>query len=368
MINLIINLLKPLFFWIKKYILRLYRLKFDPTFADTFQGENNLSLFQNLIDDRLKYASGRDVEIKMVTDFIKSDKSGILLIEGLSGFGKTTLIAKVKEFCEKEKLKFSWHFFSQLHTEFKKSSSYFFDNNIAEQIAYLNNDDIKEIKNKSSYIIHYFTQPVKNLIILIDGLDEEETSFLKTRLPLQFNNGLKIIVSSRTLNDDSIINNAGIFRDKVYDSLILEAFTKKDINQLLKKLNLSVLLSEKVYEISKGDPFYIRFLLQDISEKKLSIDELEEYPPSIDDYFEEQFQKLSINFDITLTSKIASQIILSPIPIPKSELIEIIDNLNNLNFNKNFSPIKRFFLSTNEGYIVCHIRFKEFFKKKINGT
>ena len=367
LIKILQKIIEYLFPWLKKLVVKIFRQKLSPKFHDDFSGKNDLSIFNNLIEDRLKYASGRKKEMQSLLDFIDSEKSGIVLIEGYSGYGKTTFLSQLKKNMEDDKKPLIWHYFSKQYYSDSTADQIRFDNNISEQLIYLLNKKSNDIKNTASFVISSLKKsPIKNLVILIDAIDETDPSFLQTRLPSQLLNGLKIIITCRTTNDDSIIKMAKIQRGNLALGLTLQPLDIEDIKELMLKMDIPTIHAKEIIEISKGDPFYVRFLLQDLSSGIIKIENLKSYPLSLDEYFEEQFRQLSMSMNVERASKIATQIVMSEIPVPKKELISMINGLNGWNFENTFNPIRRFFLNTEKGYIVCHNRFKDFFMKKLN--
>jgi len=335
--------------------------------SERYYGSSDLVIFEDYLTDLLHFAGGRENELTQVQSWLANRDSGVVLIEGLSGYGKTTFIAQLKQRLKFANRQFVWHIFSRTLYDDSNQDQTRFDSNLAEQFALLLGEDVRKIENKSNFVTSILRDPPKNLILLIDALDETDARFLTYKLPKKLKNGLKIIVTARKIGNDLNINAAGLYRHNMSFVIEMKALTVNEIVGLLNKLNMPSENAEEIVRISKGDPFYVRFLLEDILNGNLSMQVLDAYPPSLDGYLEQQFSQLAEGAKLEIQAKLVSQIVLSPIPIPKEELVATISGLELINFDAHFKEVRRFFILTERGYVVCHNRFKDFFLRKMRG-
>ena len=122
------------------------------------------------------YSVRRTKQLENAFDLLKGDNECRILIEGLSGYGKTTYLGQLKEYLTINNYRVLWHVFSRAFYKNIDDDINRFDINISEQIACLKEHDIQEIANKTNYIVDNLANPPKNLVLLIDAIDETDQS------------------------------------------------------------------------------------------------------------------------------------------------------------------------------------------------
>ena len=364
--------------------------------------------FSELIQSHLEYFGGRAKEMSEIDSFLQDKKGGYFYLEGLSGYGKTALISNLININPH----FLFHFFTQRYSNsslFNSISEIDFLKNMIEQLSLFYKLPKQEISDRElrPYFINLVSCPPtkKNLVILLDGVDEidQNNNFLKGLLPKKIPNEVKIIISARSAGKDEnieidfFLKNCGLNREDLSGFLELEGLDEKGILFILeklesihgeKKIKANFDLAKKIEHVSKGDPFYIRFLLEDLVMKKIDIDNIIGQLNGVEDYLDSQFEMLSksLHQEYRVHREAIIHIILeSPGPIPKKTLSALVNkyirNINMLdkevdyhdfenmswsNFRLIIAPIRRFLFYADGSYTFCHNRFKEYFFKKIN--
>lgn len=331
-----------------------------------YRGRNDLSAYRSLFEELLQVSVGREEQLQLALDHLSQQEPCRLLVEAPSGYGKTTFFAMLKAALEAKKVQLVWHPFSRSIYPDPSGDAERFDTNIAEQLAWYLGDDISQLANRRNYVINHLAQPHREVVLLLDALDETDTRWLRSRLPHSQPDGLKMLVTARTLGTDSLLDEAGLYRSSFDRVLELPPLTQTEIACLMARMSLPVAESCKVLEVTQGDPFFVRYLLQDLRDGKAQ-DVLAGRPPSLEQYLEAQFDQLT-GHATELQAMLLTQIVLSPGPVPRHDLIRMIPKLTPLNFRPLFRPLRRFFLETDRGYVVCHSRFKEFFREQLKAS
>jgi predicted ATPase len=338
--------------------------------TSTYDGSNELALLANYLEGLLVLACDRQRELQRVLALVAEGAGGIVLVEGRSGYGKTTFIAQLRKRLEQQEQRHIWHLFSRSIHPDSAADPLRFDANVAEQLAWFLGRDLGKISNLRNFIAGNLMDLQDPLTLLIDALDETDPSFLKAVLPAEVKPGLLILVTSRILGDDRALRLAGISRRRLTDSIELGPLSEEDLMPFLAERHLPSELTRDLLQITKGDPFYVRFVLEDLVNSGAEVWRARRAvePAGLEEYLDSQFAQLS---EIVATSpqlaQIATQIVNSPIPVPRSELINMIDGLTTLNFERHFQPIHRFFIATDQGFIVCHDRFQRYFLDRMAG-
>lgn len=355
--------------------------------------------FAALIQHHIKTFGGRNKEYAQVTAFLQQESQGYLLIEGLSGYGKTSFLANLIH----TNSHFIYHFFSQSYNTrglFTSLSETEFLRNVLEQFP---GDDrtavhqLREEELRPRFIQLLTTSREDKLFLVLDAIDEIEApiNFLKGLLPPELPSGVYVILSSRTaaigetIESDYFLTKAGLLRQAIHTNISLRGLTADNIRLVIDSINdkhperdIQVTANdlEHIVRVTEGDPFYVRFLLEDLQEGRLHTSALSVMPKGVEHYLDNQFKLFSSsmkgeNYNIHRELIIAN-IIDSRHPIPISTLTNLVNayldkkgndtpRMSGVNRYEIIAPIRRFLLYLDDSYTFCHKRFREYFLHKM---
>ena len=349
------------------------------TFLDSTINSENLTWrfnFDHLIETHTYLFTGRDKEIQQLLDFIKNNQNGYIFIQAYSGYGKTSLLAKLVQ----DNQKFAYHFINQIYRSqsFDSTECEVVLSNLCEQIELFQGKKINFGAQKSPRrcfhnLIRY--APIEEkLVLVIDAVDEIEKhpNYLKGLLPVNLPNNIFIIISSRKLGDRNYLSEIGLNINNIGLLIDLPGLDQVAISQLLGQLGgKATLLAgsdifiEQLYQVSDGDPFYIRFLVEDVAQGLITLDNIDSIPSNLHEYLDIQFSLLDKNAYLPQHRDIIGLILKAYQPLSRKDIISMVQGIDNLNFDNILRDIHRFLLVRDNQYSFCHNRFKEYFLSKV---
>lgn len=333
------------------------------------------SCFDHLIDTHTQLFAGRDLDIRKIRNFIGEKSGGYIFIESLPGYGKTSLCAKLVQ----DNPNFAYHFISQAYktygSEFNPTDMDFLLQNLCEQLA----PEEYEVGNVSRPLIklkQLITTKIydKPRVILIDAIDEidQHQNYLKGIFPKQLPKGVFVILTAREMGDHTYLPEIGLALNDIALHIKLSEFNELEIAQLLRaardiptNLARSNEFIRQLKRVSNGDPFYLRFLVEDIACGKITPHNIESMPSGLKTYLDSQFLILSRSTHSQQQEDILGYIIEAKGPLSRRDLINIVDGLNWINFDDIIKDIHRFLLVNDDTYTFCHRRFKEYFSSRM---
>lgn len=363
-----------------------------------------------IIQDRTKIFGGRSEEMSQIESFIRSDEPGYLVIEGKSGMGKTSLLANIVD-------KFpvvAYHFFSiaassQVSDLTKASPTI---HSIGQQMEFIKNGwvDTKQQYRRETLLkllqegFPYYTHPV----LILDGLDEaEDVEFLRGFFPKQLKDRLKVIFSYRSLaeqgvSQDHYLLKLGLSRRDIRSFIILDRFSRERIAELfdqlagegkagfedhdaltlVKRIADDEKLLHQITEKSEGDPFYLRFLVEDIRSGDRTENNILEIPNGLKEYLKQELENLYKKADGEESINMIGIISTHDEAWPEEDLIETLktdyghSDLTRTRFrNEIILSIRRYLYQVSLGkdrhdeaklaYTIIHPRLKEYFAEML---
>jgi len=129
-----------------------------------------------------------------------------------------------------------------------------------------------------------------------------------------------------------------------------------------------------LYQVSKGDPFYLNYLIDDINQGLFTVNKITEQPKSLNAYLNDWFKQLykSLSQDVNVESSIKKIIGILTIalgPITRDDILGIYPEIE-WDFEDSISKIDRWIYCdiSNDNvqyYSLCHPRFREYMISKI---
>jgi hypothetical protein len=331
------------------------------------------NFFQHLIESHTQLFAGRQKENARILNFVDSRRTGYVFVEALSGYGKTSLLAHLVQ----THPEFHYHFISQ---NYKRSSSGFDPTrrsdllrSLCEQLkpGYLATGGLHSMEME--FIRLLSTPPQKPTVIVLDAIDEVDRhpNYMLGLLPLRLAEGIVIILSARSQGDRCYLQEVGLSLDQVGLHVRLPGLGKVAITDLVKLAGgpAAALADDPAFIatlrfISRGDPFYLRFLVEDVASGVLTPRNIHLTPTGLTPYLDMQLAQLDRAAYRAQQRDILGLILQAGQPLGREDLIAMVDDLDWLNFDNVLRDIHRFLLVHDDQYTFCHDRFREYFSTR----
>ncbi|SFG97905.1 ATP-binding protein [Streptomyces mirabilis] len=327
--------------------------------------------FQHLIATHTPLFAGRDEESRRILDFIAARGSGYVFVEALSGFGKTSLLANLvdrhRDFC--------YHFISQTYRRtgagFDSTRATDVLDSLCEQLAPGRVRGI-ELRGLEEEFISLMNKPYrKQTVVVLDGIDElGRDEKLVGLLPRRLPPGLVVVLSARAKGTGNYLNDVGLSTADIDLHLNLPGLDATALAALLTiaggaaaSLARDQDFVASLHAMSKGDPFYLRFLVEDMARGALTADDVTKVPSGLEEYLDAQFEALKRSGHRPEHVQILS-FLLAADALSRRDLIALVDGLNAFNFDEIIGEIHRFLLLHEGRYTFCHDRFRQYFRVK----
>lgn len=327
--------------------------------------------FRPLILSHTDLFAGRDVQTAMILDYVKDRRTGYIFVEALSGYGKTSLLANLVD----QNPGFCYHFVSQVYkrpgTGFDPTSRSDIIMNLWEQLnpGRLWADDSRRLEMEFQRLVsEQFRNPT---VIVLDAVDELEPVIeMRGILPPTLPQGTVIILSARTQGDRSPLRDVWPFEVKVGLHIQLPGLDESAIAELLRQVGghaqqvaHDAAFAARLQKVSRGDPFYLRFLVEDVASGLLSRENVDQTPSGLEPYLDLQLEMLERSAHRPQHVEILG-FLLEAGMLSRDDLLHMVGGLNWLNFDIVMREIHRFLLVHDDQYTFCHDRFREYFRAK----
>jgi hypothetical protein len=330
--------------------------------------------FDHLIESHTRLFAGRDWEIRRILDFVEGG-SGYVFLEGLSGYGKTSLLAELV----RSHPHFAYHFISQGY----KSSGTDFDPtqlepllaNLCEQLEPGSPPagDLRALRVRFQRLL--LATPARGpTVLVLDGVDEVDRhpNYLLGLLPRRLPPGVVVILSARTQGDRCYLSEVGLDPADVGLSLRLSGLDEAAVGQLLERAGGRALAAARepafvagLHAVSGGDPFYLRFLVEDVAGGTLTARNVHRTPSGLSGYLDRQLSHLNRSAYRPQHRDVLGLILAARGALSRADLIRLVPGLDGLNFDDVIRDIHRFLLVHQDQYTFCHSRFKDYFAGKV---
>ncbi|HEU5383575.1 MAG TPA: TIR domain-containing protein [Ktedonobacteraceae bacterium] len=334
------------------------------------------SFFDHLIVTHTQLFAGRAEIIDKIDKYIGENLNGYIFIEGLSGYGKTSLLAKIVQ----NHPEFAYHFISQAYSTsgsaFHPTDLEWLAQNLCEQIVEGISEGFNGLRTPTAQFHQLLRTPSPNKakVIIIDGVDEidRHPNYLYGLLPTQLPPGVFLLFSARTLGGKNYLREIGLTSENIQLHIDLPGLDASAIHQLLSKAggqasqySTNESFIQQLSSVSEGDPFYLRFLIEDVARGKVRPDNQHSIPSGLEAYLDKQFELLARSAYLPQQRMLLGLVIEAHGPLARDELITMIPGLDGINFETVLRDIHRFLLEYNNMFTLCHRRFKEYFYQKI---
>jgi hypothetical protein len=245
--------------------------------------------FAGLIADRTRLFAGREPAIERIDAFLQQPRAGCLLITAPPGFGKTALMASL---IQSNPNAFVYHFFAPSHHPDSLMQG-FFARNLVEQMSewYGSVDppppesNLSELRALYSEYLH--RPSARRRVIILDALDEVTAWDLAPYLSHPLDNGLKLVLTVRDVQQDYF----GLYRlpRSQTERFSLDGLSHADVQSVLDQAGgvaarvaadphlVDLLMQAVAYPGAShlgADPFYVRIMAEDLATRPLDPSEL----------------------------------------------------------------------------------------------
>ena len=252
--------------------------------------------FQDRVFERHGLFGGRENELERLNRFLQEKPNGYYFITGPSGSGKTSLVANWIQFLESKGQPVVYHFISRAD-DLADERSTFLD--LCEQLAAYQGfkgdllEEPKKLRALFPKLLGFPSGRDEKLVVVLDGLDEAtDWKPISAMFPSHLAAGVYFVFSAREIAGQDWLAELELSTDEG-ELLRLENLDLEGIDSLVRSAgekatwacspeNLSL-----IWDHSKGDPFYLQYLVKDIQNETIRDKAgLENIPDGVDKYLE----------------------------------------------------------------------------------
>jgi hypothetical protein len=340
--------------------------------------------------ERHRLFAGRSKEMEDICDFLHKQQQGYIFVTGLSGYGKTALLANL---ISQARERYVWYFLNQLDNTHRRKG---FLRQMCEQLlAYYQvpvqrEADLPEEEDRlealySKLLRMPLVQTGQLLILVIDGVDEAEDNFINDLyIPSNLPDGKFIIFSARQVEQEEsdlkqdYPTKLGLPEDKLL-SIELKALDRAGIETLLREAGGNAITwaddsmkLDQVERVSEGDPFYIRYLIEDIAKRRITLEQIEQMPKGVDNYLDGWWSQVVKAMGNKNLQNLMGILMVAVGPFPCDDLFHLYPKME-WTFDKLLKRVRRFVftskvVSREKGeqvtYTLCHWRFRDYIAQK----
>ena len=326
------------------------------------------SRFDELLQDHALFG-GRADAVAAIQQFIADPHGGYLFITGLSGYGKTALLAQwVRRYGA------VYHFINQVYGTDDED---FFLRNLCQQLVACHKlggrlpIPTTELQDLYPSLLRLPPPNGQTVVLVIDGLDEagwewaRRSNYFPSHLPY----GVKVIFSAREVADRDWPSDLHLPCERV-QQLELGAMKAEDVRSLLRVAGGTVAhLADndawihEAQRVSNGDPFYLRLLVEDVRDGHIQPEAIEAQPVGLDEYLKSWWNQID-------TEALADEVydLLATLAAARGRLqwrdLRIMFPRLGLKLSGVLKKVNRFVIGNErEGYALCHPRFTEYVRQ-----
>ena len=320
---------------------------------------------------------GRDTEMKRLAAFVAQRSKGYLFVTGPSGCGKTALLGNWVNTCKRTGQAVDYTFISRLDADGKAAEEHFTLCNLCQQLASYH--DLAgvlptSVEDLSAVYQQLLTIPPKQgekLVVVLDGLDEAVEWTPGSHLfPRPLPEGVYVIFSAREIAGREWLDSLELPRQEV-QVLELKTLGIVDIAHLLQAVGNDVAkwaedpaFLKAMQEKSDGDPFYLRYLVEDIRDVPItSVEQLNRQPHGLKGYLDKWWQDVSRAAGEHTLRDLLGYLVVAKDRLTRKDLVRISDEdaLDAWVFDHTIQEVQRYVIGDDEkGYALCHRRFQDY--------
>jgi hypothetical protein len=320
---------------------------------------------------------GRQAELDRLDGFIKGT-SGYCLITGPAGSGKSALLANWVDRLRLRGEAVAFHFLSLTDNTAREEDAL---RTLGQQLLQLRGlrDQLPiPLVDLETFFRESITSPHRQerLVVVLDGIDEADGwSPGKALLERKLAENVYVVLSARETGQDWK-KELGLDRPSLIrvDHLSLANLGEQQVGHLLKqaggnaaKLSADPIFVRELERTSKGDPLYLRLLVDDIQSQRVeSAEDLNRLPTGLEGYFDSWYAQMPRGKNVGAIDELLGYLLVALGRLRRVELSSISKkyrgNLRGLlKFPNTIERVRRFVNGEDKnGYALCHPRFQTY--------
>jgi len=317
---------------------------------------------------------GREAELRRLSAFLEQRDSGYLFVTALSGYGKTALLANWVRIFGQNSCQVCYHFISRLYG--KTAEEDFGLRNLCQQLTAYHDlrgglpVSTSELRALYPSLLKIPTTEGQKLVVVLDGLDEAQDWIGPELFPPSLPEGVFVVFSAREIAERDWFASLELPRSKG-DVLELTTLGLTEIAHLLRAAGGETGrwaeddgFVATMYEKSGGDPFYLRYLVEDIQDERIkSLAQLANQPSKLKGYLDRWWQEVSQAVSETAVSDLLGYLLVARGRLSRDDLTDIsqTDALSGAVFERTIKQLQRYVVGDEkDGYTFCHPRFRDY--------
>ena len=313
---------------------------------------------------------GRAEVLSAVEEFLADPQGGYLFLSSPSGYGKTALLAQLAR--RKDVV---YHF---INRAYGTADEDFLLRSLCQQLAARHGlggwlpTAPAELRVLFAALLRLPPADGRPVVVLVDGLDEALSwDPGPQHFPPDVPDGVKVILSARHVADLDWPSHLRLPRDRV-QCLSLEAMAADDLAALLRAAGgIGAPLADdrawrsQALQVSAGDPFYLRLLIEDINAGRLQPSLLGSQPAGLDAYLKGWWQQLAAAVRAQDARDLLGCLAAARGPLQRDDLVAMFPGLG-WALDGVLDEVRRFVVgSEHDGYALCNARFADYVRGRV---
>ena len=340
-------------------------------------------VFRPLIEDRQRFFGGRREVVDRLMAFVGGPDPGYCVVSAPAGFGKTALTANL---VAGPAGAIAYHFFTPLYGEETLSEAFFLRSVLEQMSAW--HREVWDLPSTLDGLRAAYQQAIGmplagTGVLLLDGIDEVRgwslTPYLSRILP----SGVRIIATVRDVGQDWRAQYGLPVSQVVH--IALEGLDRNGVRAVLTTVDgfgttlaRDERMGDAVFELAGGDdralrgadPFYLRFLAEDLNAGRLTAETLAAAPRGLEAYLDQWWREIRDLAGEQPIRDLFGALTVAAGPLTREELEalqpSLVDEWLADRFEDVLARARRFVVrDPSGGYSLVHPRLRDFMQKRI---
>jgi hypothetical protein len=319
--------------------------------------------------------AGRQAELSQLSEWVEPRKGSYTFVTGPSGYGKTALLVYLVRSLQALGQDPVYHFISQRDDMLSQADFSF--RSLCQQLVAIHGfggelpSSTAEVRGLFSVLLRIPAPADRRIVVVLDGLDEaSDWSAGPGLFPRELPAGVHVVFSAREVADRDWLDQLGLHGE--VNLLRLGRLDIDGVRDVLSAAGTQSLaqaaqdnsIVRAVYEVSKGDPFYLRFLMEDLAgSSDVSESAVRRKPKGLDAYLNQWWLDVAAEASAHAVADLLGYLAVANGRLTRAELSDISneDSLSGFTIDSAIEAVKRYLIGTSEdGYTFCHPRFADY--------